>query len=131
MKAASLTLLMAIWAAPAFAACPPGQNEMLAVRLYFGQSMNGRPIAAAAWRDFVARVVTPRFPDGFTIYDARGQWRDPHTQRIARETSKVIEIAAPQTGDLQSRVAEIRKNYATRFHQQSVGLLTLPGCGAF
>ena len=75
MKAASLTLLMALWAAPAFAACPPGQNEMLTVRLYFGQSMNGRPIATAAWRDFVARVVTPRFPDGFTIYDARGQWR--------------------------------------------------------
>jgi hypothetical protein len=131
MKMASATLLMALWAAPAFAACPPGQSEMLTVRLYFGQSMNGKAIAASAWRDFVARSVTPKFPDGFTIYDARGQWRDPRTHRVQHEASKVIEIATPQTQDLQARVAEIRQAYVARFHQQSVGLLTLPGCGTF
>ena len=131
MKAASMALLMALWTIPAQAACPPGQSEMLTVRLYFGQSMHGKPVAASAWRDFVARMVTPRFPGGFTLYDAQGQWRDPRTRRIAREASKVIEIAAPQTRDLQVRIAEIRKDYAARFHQQSVGLLTLPGCGTF
>jgi transposase len=131
MKTASIALLTALWTMPAFAACPAGQSEMLTVRLYFGQSMNGKVIPAPAWRDFVARSVTPEFPDGLTIFDAQGQWRDPHTRAIQREASKVIEIAAPETRDLQARIAKIRKAYAARFHQQSVGLLMIPGCGTF
>jgi hypothetical protein len=131
MKMTSAALLAALWTVPACAACPPGQSDMLTVRLYFGQSMNGKAIAASAWRDFVARSVTAKFPDGFTIYDAQGQWRDPRTRLVQREATKVIEIAAPQTPELQTRIAEIRKDYVARFHQQSVGLLTLPGCGTF
>ena len=30
----------------------------------------------AAWDAFLADTVTPRFPDGLTVLDARGQWRD-------------------------------------------------------
>jgi len=131
MKTASLALLALLWAAPAFAACPAGQSAMLTVRLYFGQDANGKQVPAAAWRDFLARSVTPRFPDGFTVFEATGQWRDPRTRVVQREPSKVIEIAAPDTGALRGRVEEVRKDYMARFHQQSVGLLTLPGCGTF
>lgn len=28
------------------------------------------------WRAFLAAEVTPRFPDGLTVIDAAGQWRD-------------------------------------------------------
>jgi hypothetical protein len=131
MKMTGAALLATLWMTPAFAACPPGQSDMLTVRLYFGQSMNGKTIPASAWRDFVARNVTAKFPDGFTVYDAQGQWRDPRTRLVQREATKVLEIAAPQMPELQSRIAEIRKDYAARFHQRSVGLLTLPACGTF
>lgn len=30
-------------------------------------------VAAKAWDSFLGLVVTPRFPDGFTVYDAYGQ----------------------------------------------------------
>ena len=131
MKTASLALLALLLPAPARAACPAGQSDMLTVRLYLGQEMNGRTIAPSAWRDFLARSVTPLFPDGFTVYAAQGQWRDPATHAITREPSRVIEIVAPDSRTLRERVETVRKTYKDRFHQQAVGLLTLPGCGTF
>jgi hypothetical protein len=124
-------MLALLWNAPAVAACPAGQHAMLTARLYFGLMDNGRRVPDPAWEDFLARIVTPRFPDGFTVYDARGQWRDPRTGVITREPSKVIEIDAPDTRGFRARVEAVRKDYAKRFHQQSVGLLTLPACGTF
>jgi hypothetical protein len=131
MKIAHLALLALLAPAPAFAACPAGQNEMLTVRLYFGQEMNGKTITPSAWRDFLAKNVTPLFPDGFTVYDAQGQWRDTGTHVITREPSRVIEIIAPDSRTLRENAETVRRNYKDRFHQQSVGLLTLPGCGTF
>ncbi len=131
MKVAHLALLALLAPAPAFAACPAGQSEMLTVRLYFGQEMNGRAIAPAAWRDFLSRTVTPRFASGFTVFDAQGQWRETQTGRVTREASKVVEIIAPDSREFRARVEEIRTSYVARFHQQSVGLLTISGCGTF
>jgi hypothetical protein len=131
MKRTGLALLALLWSAPAFAACPAGQSEMLTARLYFGQSMNGRAIAAAAWRDFLMRTVTPRFPAGFTVYDAQGQWRNPATRAVTREASKVIEIVAPDTRELRDGIEAVRGNYIARFHQQAVGLTIFAVCGTF
>lgn len=113
--------------------CPvAGQQPMLIVRLYFGQDMAGRgPLSARAWRSFLREAVTPRFPDGFTAYDARGQWMNPKTRAVGREATKVVEIAAADTPDLQSKIAALTALYRKRFHQQSVGVVTTPGCGAF
>jgi hypothetical protein len=114
------------------AACPvPGQIPMLIVQLFFGQSVNGRPLPDKAWRSFLAETVTPRFPDGLTVYDAYGQWRDPRTKSIGRERTKVVVIATEDTDSIRRQIAEVAAAYRVRFHQQSVGVLTNPGCGAF
>jgi len=131
MKKAGLLVLPLLWSTPAFAACPAGQHAMVTARLYFGLMENGKRIADSAWADFLARSVTPRFAAGFTVYEAAGQWRDPRTHVIGREPTRVIEIDAPDTRELRDRIAEIRNGYKARFHQQSVGLLTLPACGTF
>jgi hypothetical protein len=116
---------------PAHAACPAGQSPMLTVRLFFGLMADGKRVPESSWADFLARTVTPRFPSGFTVYDATGQWRDRRTNVIGRERSRVIEIDAPDGEKTRRAVEEIRKAYGTRFHQQSVGIVTLPACGAF
>ena len=132
MKTASLAALALLWCAPAFAACPRGQTPMLHVRIYFGQTEeDGKPVAATAWEDFVAGTVTQRFPEGFTIYDAQGQWRDAKTGMIGHEPSKIIEVDRRETRDLRTKIGEIRRAYQSRFHQQAVGLVTLPACGSF
>src|ERR1044072_5946813 len=83
-------LLAQISAASAQLSCTPPQQLMLDVEL-----MLGRAGGDLKWRTFLAREVTPRFPDGLTVYQTTGQWRDPGPKLIAREKSGVLRIIAP------------------------------------
>ncbi|HKU63458.1 MAG TPA: DUF3574 domain-containing protein [Rhizomicrobium sp.] len=114
-------------------ACPlPSQKPALLVKLYFGQAIAvGREVSAREWDRFLSETITPRFPDGFTVYDAHGQWRDSQTHRPIRERSKVVEVAAPDTAVVRSRIAEIARLYRAAFHQQSVGIATTASCAHF
>jgi hypothetical protein len=113
--------------------CPfPGQQPMLVAQLFFGQDIAGHGrIAPRAWREFLRSDVSPRFPDGFTVYDAYGQWLDPQTRKIGREPSKVVEIAAADSPALESAITALIARYRTRFRQQAVGLVTQRACAAF
>src|SRR5262245_52854504 len=58
--------------------------------LYMGLSIpGGGTVSYAAWEDFLAEFVTPRFPDGFTVLDGRGQYREA-SGTIAKEPSHVL-----------------------------------------
>src|SRR5690606_25210715 len=56
-----------------------GASDWVRTELYFslGEWTEGAPDreAEAAWRGFLDREVTPRFPDGLTVVDVYGQWR--------------------------------------------------------
>jgi hypothetical protein len=108
----------------------PEQKSMLMVRLYFGlKDAEGKSVGDEAWRDFLARIVSPRFSAGFTVYDASGQWRD--ASALLRENTRVLEILGPETKDFRRNIAEITRDYRARFHQKSVGIVTIPACGTF
>ena len=109
----------------------PGQKPMLIVQLFFGQSEKGSEIPHKAWQAFLRDEVTQRFPDGFTVYDGYGQWRDPATSKIVRERAKVVEIAAESAPELGRKISELTALYRAKFHQQSVGVVTSEGCGQF
>ncbi|MGB8365914.1 MAG: DUF3574 domain-containing protein [Rhizomicrobium sp.] len=113
--------------------CPfRGQQPMLVVQLFFGQGVEGRgTISQSAWRSFLQQAVTPRFADGFTVYDTRGQWMNPNTHVISREKTKVVVVAAPDAPGLQAKIADLTMLYRRRFRQQSVGIVSSPGCAAF
>jgi len=105
---------------------------MTIVQLFFGQTVPGKgPLASRTWHRFLKEVVTPRFPDGFTVLDGYGQWRAPGGLAIGRERSKVIEIAATNSPYLLKNIEDVASSYRARFHQQSVGIVTLSGCGVF
>lgn len=76
-------------------------------------------VTESDWDAFLNDTVTPRFPSGFTVSDARGQWREPDGG-ILRESSKVLEIVhAPAPADA-ARIQEIVRTYELRFQQESV-----------
>jgi hypothetical protein len=133
------TVLALCLASPGWAAraqslgCPfPGQTPMLVVQLLLGQDIGGgRSVSPAEWRDFVSAAVTPRFPDGFTISDARGQWMDRQTHRIIVEPSKIILIAVEDTPMVRERLEAVVSLYRSRFHQQSVGVISSRSCAGF
>jgi hypothetical protein len=106
---------------------------MLVAELFFGRDRAGRKVVSdAEWSDFLATVVTPNFPDGLTVFDGYGQWRNPATGLIGRSPRvKVVLIAAKRSPDLAGRLTAVIDSYKARFHQQSVGILTRDSCAAF
>ena len=106
----------------------PGQIA----ELLFGRDIGNRVgVSEAAWRRFVAREITPRFPDGLTITDATGQWRDPVSHKMVREPSKRVEIVLPGRADDEARLDAIVAAYKGRFHQHSVGVIVQSACISF
>jgi hypothetical protein len=55
------------------------------------RDIGGRMITDAEWETFVAGELMPRFPDDYTVSDAKGQWRDGHSN-LVHEPTKVVEI---------------------------------------
>ena len=63
-------------------ACPEGTDRWVKYQLFMGRSnQTGEVVDDAAWATFLGDTVTPRFPDGLTVFDARGQWRDSEVAR--------------------------------------------------
>ena len=59
--------------------------------LYFGtDSRNGR-VTSERWMAFLEESVTPRFPDGLSVWPASGQWRSA-SGAVGREESYVLNI---------------------------------------
>jgi hypothetical protein len=110
--------------------CPlAGQSRMVELKLYFGRDIPGGGLVDDfAWRSFAANVLTPAFPEGFTVFGAMGQWRDPKTGTVVREPSFVVE----RIGVVDSAAIErVMAAYRTQFRQVSVGRLTTTVCAAF
>lgn len=113
-------------------ACHGAGQPRLVAELLFGRNAGSRvAVSEAAWRDFVRREITPRFPDGLAIIGATGQWRDPTSKRIVREPSKLVIIVLPGHGDDQARLAAVVAAYKSRFRQHSVGVIVQSACAAF
>ena len=82
---------------PTAAVCP-AENAMVQTTLYFGLSRPaGKDITAQEWQQFVDRDVTPRFREGLTVFDARGQWLG-NDGSVAREQSKALMLIHGKDG---------------------------------
>jgi hypothetical protein len=113
-------------------ACAVGQQAMLQATLLFGRNVKGRaPVSEPEWRQFLAREVTPRFPDGLTAFSADGQWRDRVRGLAVREPSKVVLIVIRDDATVRDRLNAVADAYKRRFAQRSVGIVTSPTCASF
>jgi hypothetical protein len=111
-------------------ACRGGESAMVTAELLFGRNIGGRlGVTERRWSDFLAREVTPRFPDGLTVIDGAGQWRGK--RGLVRERSKLVLIVMPDDDAAREKIAAIVAGYKRRFRQDSVGVLTRPVCAAF
>ncbi len=90
--------------------------------LFFGRNRaNGPEITEEEFADFLAQTVTPEFPDGLTVLDGIGQFRDSSGE-IIREKAKVLILLYPFNTRRESsrKIERIREAYKARFDQQSV-----------
>ena len=103
----------------ACAALPEGCHDSVVSRLYLGRGSPQGEVGDEAWNRFVADTVSVRFPAGFTVFDARGQWRADDGQ-VQREATQVLEIVHDGAPAAQARIAAIAAEYRRRFAQEAV-----------
>jgi transcription termination factor NusB len=98
--------------------------ELITADLFFGRNIpGGGEVSEAELAEFIERTITPRFPDGVTVYDADGQFKDS-TGTIIEEQSKVVTLILEDTPENEIAIDEIIQSYTEQFNQESV-LLTV------
>jgi hypothetical protein len=127
---ASLASLQAPRPASDAIACSAPARPLVRRELIFGtMRSNGRTVGEQDWQSFLDSDVTPRFPDGFTVLDGRGQWRG--TNGLQRERSRVLVIWHAPSRSHEADIEAIRSAYKQRFDQDSVMRIDGVSCVAF
>ncbi|MEV0120076.1 DUF3574 domain-containing protein [Streptomyces sp. NPDC050703] len=135
--AVAVTAVLAVGAPAAYASLDGGDGPATTAaaqrgkpyaetRLFFGTERpdGGPAVTDKQFMAFVDKEVTPGFPDGLTVQDGRGQWRDAGG-RIERERSYELILLYP-VAEVRERdvlIEEIRSDYEKAFAQESVARL--------
>jgi hypothetical protein len=127
--------LLLAWQASASAqltVCRGITKPQQVAELLFGRKIGDElGVTDDKWEDFVDNEITPRFPDGLTVYNTQGQWRDQARNVIVHEPSKIVQIILPGKDDDLDRLNAIAEVYKSRFQQQSVGVILRAACVSF
>jgi hypothetical protein len=117
-------------------ACSPSfqsgaRDSVIVEQLFFGRNAQGvQAVSDSAWVVFLRDVVTPRFPEGFTVWSAQGQWLGANDQ-VEHEPSFVLELVHPKSATADADISVIMTEYKRRFRQESVLRVVLPGRATF
>ena len=129
--AAALTLVLALAGGvdAQLVDCLGGQRPTQVAELMFGRNIGSRiGVSEGDFGRFVDREILSRFPNGLTVFNAAGQWREQASEKIVREPSKVVQIVLPGQLEDIARLNEIVEAYKRRFKQQSVVMIVRPAC---
>jgi hypothetical protein len=112
--------------------CAAPAEERVVATMYFGRNIGGElGVSEAQWDAFVDAEITPRFPDGLTVADAEGQWRDSETGAIVREPSKQLTVFLGDETRERAALDQIADAYKSQFQQQAVALVVERSCVSF
>jgi Protein of unknown function (DUF3574) len=100
--------------------------------LYLGMStLEGATVSDAEFQHFVDTEVTTRFPEGFTIVAASGQFTDSRGA-IVRENARVLVVLYPlDDGAASKSIETIRAAYKTQYRQESVLRVDDQSCASY
>lgn len=110
--------------------CAGGEQSMVEEALYFGTQTPDGTVTAAQWSEFLRSEVTPRFPQGLTVWPASGQWRAADGS-IKREASYVLTVLHEGDPASEAAVRGIAAAYKQRFRQEAVMRVQMHACVSF
>lgn len=110
--------------------CGPGHTEAVHDTLFFGTARPGGVVSADDWARFVDGVVTPRFPQGLTVWPAEGQWRSADGS-VLKEASKVLTLVHPADPASEDSIRVIADTYKRQFQQEAVMRVRTSTCISF
>ncbi|RKG85207.1 DUF3574 domain-containing protein [Corallococcus terminator] len=99
--------------------------------LFFGRDRVGDvPVSEAEFQGFVDTVITPRFKDGLTLYDANGQYQ-MEDGTLVHELSKIIVLLHDGSAARSADIDYVREEYKRQFNQEAVLRIDSTPCVAF
>lgn len=111
--------------------CGKGLKSTTTAELVFGRNIGAVPgVSDADWQAFLDQEVTPRFPEGLTVVDTAGQWRNANGA-VVSEASKVLTVILTDEDADRDKLDAIRTAYKTRFKQDAVLLIERSACVGF
>lgn len=90
------------------------QENIVLWRFHFGLGVGGMAVGQDKMRAFIDEVLTPAFPNGMTITEARGQWRSEE-HGLIRERTVLVDVQCPDSEDNRAAVEAIAREYVQRF----------------
>ena len=86
--------------------------------LYFGMGKPNGTVSELEWQEFLRDEVTPRFPQGLTVWEAQGQWQSK--SGIGHERTKVLLLVHPDSTVAGQAISTVIARYRKAFEQESV-----------
>jgi hypothetical protein len=106
---------------------PARARRWVETQLYFGLGPADaveKGESEAAWREFLDKEVTPRFPAGLSVVDVYGQWQGSNETKPERIRSKELIIDYPATAENAAKIEAIRAAWKRRTGDHSVMKVT-------
>ena len=97
-------------------------------KVFCGMSYKDGEVTEEEWLRFCDEHVTVAFPDGYTTFEATGNWKGD-ADETTRENTRVLLIVAPV--DAKDKVLSIAREYREQFHQEAVLVVTTAGEATF
>jgi hypothetical protein len=103
------------------------QYSYVLEKIYFGRNIDSNTtVSDSSWEAFKRDFITPKFPQGFSVLNAEGQWRDS-TGNIIQEKTFLLEIIHLNDDSASYRAArQIVDQYKSKFKQEAVLQVILP-----
>lgn len=117
-------------AQPVATSCPDNAQAMVSESLYFGTSKPKGVVTAQDWQTFLNEMVTPKFPQGLSVWQASGQWKS-EAGPIVSEASYVLNIVHAGTNPEDQALSDVVSSYKTRFQQEAVLRVRSRVCASF
>ena len=105
-------------------------QQYVRTELFFGTTRNGQLIEVREWKAFLESHITPAFPDGLTVVDAQGQWKNSKGELIT-EPSKVVVLIYTPSKEKAAAIKTIIETYKSLCGQESVLEATAPVAANF
>jgi len=134
-----MRLVITILLAATLAACTTTSSDnactgtaQVETRLYLGLSQpNGPNVSASAFARFLKAEVTPRLPEGYTLLEGQGFWREDRSGKTISEPSRVLIHLHDASTEKNSTLDAIAAAYRQAFHQEAVLRTDTRTCVAF
>jgi hypothetical protein len=107
--------------------CSEGEQLSVQDMLYFGTASPIGIISPDKWSEFLKLTVTPRFPQGFSVWQGNGQWRSADGT-LRHELSYILSLVHPDNDFSEKAVQEIIAQYKSQFRQEAVLRVRFPAC---